>query len=132
MKMNFICPNCEGHLLVGGYVIFTISTKQGKRGLTLLSPKLGDYTRVINLNFQLEKGEEVDFFCPLCQSNLAAYEIDKRLVRLLMVDESSEKHEIFFSGIEGENCTYKISEKKYEKFGITSEKYDHYFMTRRV
>lgn len=132
MKTNFICPKCEGHLLVGGYVIFTVSTKTGKRGLTLLSPHLGDYTRTLNLNFELEEGEEVDFFCPICQSNLAAEDIDKRLVRLIMVDENSEKHEIFFSGIAGEHCTYKISEKKYEKYGSSADKYDIYFKTRRV
>ena len=132
MRTDFICPKCDGHLLVGGNVIFTVTTKKGRRGLILLSPLLGDYTKVLNPTFKIEKGEGVDYFCPLCHSNLAALDIDHLLVRLLMVDENSEMHEIFFSGIEGENCTYKISEKKYEKYGSESEKYDSYFRTRRV
>jgi len=132
MKRNFICPKCEGRLLVGGFVILTVATKDDKRGLILLNPQLGDYTKVINPGFQIEKGEEVDFFCPLCHSDLSAHDIDKRLVRLIMIDENSEKHEIFFSGIEGESCTYKVSEKKYEKYGSSWELYDMYFRTRRV
>lgn len=132
MPNNFICPKCNGHLLVGGYVILIITTKKNKRGFVLLSPELGDYTRVLHPTFDIEKGEEVEFSCPLCQSNLAAHEVNSKLVRLIMVDEKAEKHEIFFSGIEGEQCTYKISEKKYEKFGAASEVYDSYFMTRRV
>lgn len=132
MKNDFICPKCNGLLLVGGNVIFTVTNKKGMRGLVLLSPHLGDYTKQINPAFKVESGEEVEYFCPFCHSNLAAYEIDKRLVRLLMVDENSEKHEIYFSGIEGENCTYKMSDKVYERFGSSSEKYDSYFMTRRV
>lgn len=132
MNRNYICPKCEGRLLVGGFVILTVTTKDNKRGLILLSPQLGDYTRVIHPSFQIEKGEEVDFSCPLCQSNLGAHDVDKRLVRLILIDENSEKHEIFFSGIEGEKCTYQISEKRYEKFGSSWEIYDMYFRTRRV
>jgi len=132
MPNDFICPKCSGHLLVGGFIIFTATTKKGKRGLILLSPQLGDYTRVLNPNFQIEKGEGVNFFCPVCHTNLAAYDVEPKLVHLLMIDENSEKHEIFFSGIEGEKCTYKISEKKYEKYGNASEIYDSYFRTRRV
>jgi len=132
MKNDFICPKCDGHLLVGGNVIFTVTTKKGRRGLILLSPHLGDYTRTLNPTFQVEKGEGLDYFCPLCHSNLAAPDIDHPLVRLLMIDENAEMHEIFFSGIDGENCTYKISEQKYEKYGSSAEKYDSYFKTRRV
>ncbi|RPH31341.1 MAG: hypothetical protein EHM93_14055 [Bacteroidales bacterium] len=131
MKNDFICPKCNGLLLVGENIIFTATNKMGKRGLILLSPHLGDYSKHLNPSFKIGTGEEVEFFCPFCHSNLAAYEIDKRLVRLLMIDENSEKHEIFFSGIEGENCTYKVSEKVYEKYG-SSEKFDSYFMTRRI
>ena len=132
MKNDFVCPKCSGHLLVGDYVVFTVITSKGERGLVLLSPHLGDYTKVLNPSFTIGSGENVDYFCPFCHSNLAAYDVERRLVRLHMIDENSEKHEIFFSGIEGENCTFKISEKKLEKFGEASEKYDAYFRTRRV
>ena len=88
MKNDFICPKCNGHLLVGGNIIFTGATKNGKRGLILLSPLIGVYTKVISPSFTIVKGEEVDFYCPLCQVNLAAVDIDKRLVRLVMIDEN--------------------------------------------
>jgi hypothetical protein len=129
---DFVCPRCSGHLLVGGYIIFTVKTTKGKRGLILLSPDLGDYSRALNPGFNIEKGEGVEYLCPICHSNLAAYDIDKGLVRLIMIDDSKEKHEIFFSSIDGEFCTYKVSERKYEAYGSNSEKYDSYFRTRRV
>lgn len=132
MQNDFICPKCNGHLLVGGFVVLTASTKKDKRGLILLSPQLGDYTKVLHPTFNIEKGEEVDYFCPICHSSLTAHDVNQKLVRLLMFDANSEKHEVFFSGIEGEHCTYKVSEKKYEKFGSASETYDAYFRTRRV
>jgi hypothetical protein len=132
MKNDFICPKCDGHLLVGGNVVFTGAANNGKRGIILLSPLIGVYTKVFNPFFIIREGEEINFYCPLCHTNLAAFDIDKRLVRLIMIDENFEKHEIFFSGIEGEYCTYKVSEKKYEKFGTASENYDIYFRTRRV
>jgi len=132
MKNDFVCPKCNGHLLVGGNIVFTGATKDGKRGLIFLNPQLGVYTKVMSPSFTIEKGEAVDFFCPLCHSNLAALDIDKRLVRLIMVEENLENHEILFSGIEGEHCTYKVSEKRYEKFGAAWEHYDGFFRTRRV
>jgi len=132
MKTDFICPKCNGHLLVGGYVIFSATTKKNRQGLILLSPQLGDYTKVLHPSFQVEKGDAVDFFCPLCHTSLTAYDVDQRLIHLIMIDENSEKHDIYFSGIEGEHCTFKVSEKKYEKYGSSWATYDAFFRTRRV
>jgi len=131
MANNFICPKCKGHLLVGGYVVFTVTTTKGKQGIILLSPDLGDYSKALSHGLTIEKGEGVEFFCPICHSNLAS-EVDQNLIRILMIDENAVKHEIFFSAIDSEYCTYKISEKNYEKYGSSCEKYDSYFRTRRV
>ena len=62
MQNNFICPHCNGDMMVAGNVIFSATTKKDKRvGLILLDPKIGDYTTTVHANFIIEKGEEVEF-----------------------------------------------------------------------
>ena len=133
MKTDFICPKCNGHLLVGDKIIFTAITNKDKRpGIILLSSKVGDYTSILHPAFKIKEGDEVDFFCPICHANLAASDVDEKLVKIIMVDENSDKYEIYFSGVTGEHCTYKVSEEKIEKFGEVSEKYYKYFMGRKI
>ena len=133
MRTDFICPKCNGHLLVGDKIIFTAITKKDKRlGVILLSPDVGDYTSIVHPTFKIEEGEEVDFFCPICHGSLAATDVDEKLVKIIMIDKNSDKYEIYFSGVTGEHCTYKISENKIEKFGEASEKYYKYFMSRKI
>ena len=40
-----------------------------------------------------------------------------------MQDENNERHYVVFSQKEGEKCTYKISDKKVEKFGEDADAY---------
>jgi hypothetical protein len=49
------------------------------------------------------------------------------LVRIIMIDENGKEFDIYFSGIVGENCTYKISETGVEKTGPDAKLYDKYF-----
>jgi len=133
MKNDFVCPKCNGHLLVGDNIILAASTKKDMRHwLILLNPELGNYTSVFHPDFQFEKGEKINFFCPLCHSDLASSDINEDLVKIIMIDENSEKHEIIFSGIAGEHCTFKISAKEYKEYGDSSEKYLAYFKTRHI
>lgn len=133
MKSEFICPKCSGHLLIDDKIIFTAISRKGKKsGMILLSSKVGDYTSLMHPSFKVEHGEEVDFFCPICHANLTASDVDEKLVKIIMVDESSERHEIYFSGVMGEQCTYKISNEKIEKYGESSEKYYKFFMGRKI
>jgi hypothetical protein len=133
MKTDFICPKCNGHLLVGEMIIFVATSRKEKQsGIVLLSQKLGDYSSILHPSFKVEKTDEVDFFCPICRSNLCATDVHEKLVKIMMIDEKSEQHEIYFSGVLGERCTYKVSKERLEKFGEASEKYYEYFMSRRI
>ncbi|OFX19070.1 MAG: hypothetical protein A2041_00770 [Bacteroidetes bacterium GWA2_31_9b] len=133
MKTDFICPKCNGHLLVGDKIIFLAITKKDKRsGIILLSPKLGDYTSLLHPTFKIKEREEVDFFCPICHANLTATDIDEKLAKIVMVDEKSDKYEIYFSGVTGEYCTYKVLGNKIEKFGDASDTYYKYFINRNI
>lgn len=126
MKHDFLCPYCKGKLNVGGYIIFSAKTHDGKAGLILLSHKVGDYKTVRHPSFKIKKGELTDFRCPICHADLAALEFNRNLVKLLMTDDNRTVYEVVFSGIEGEHCTYVLHDKELEAFGENSQKYINY------
>jgi protein-disulfide isomerase len=128
MFNDFICPHCEGHMMIAGHIIFAaVRKKDNKTGIILLDPKIGDYTSILHPSFKIEEGEEVDFLCPMCHKNLAASDVNQKLVRIIMIDNNSYTHEIFFSGIAGKHCTYRVTGKTFEKTGDASEEYIKYF-----
>ena len=100
--------------------------------MILLSPKVGDYAKISHPNLKLKDGEEFKFYCPICHYNLAANDVGENLVKILMVDENDDHYEIYFSGISGEQCTYKVSKEKVEKFGDSAEKYYKYVIGRKI
>lgn len=132
MKTDFLCPKCVGHLSVGGFVIFSATNNKGEQGLILLSPHLGDYSKIIHPAFKIQEGSKVDYSCPICKENLTAWEIHQNMVHLFMIDDNKEKHDVYFSGIEGEFCTFKVSGSKIEKFGETAADYEKYFIARHI
>jgi protein-disulfide isomerase len=128
MTNDFICPHCEGHMMVAGHIIFAaVKKKDNTTGIILLDHRIGDYTSVLHPSFKVEDGDEVDFLCPMCHKSLAAKDVHERLVRIIFVDERNEKYEIFFSGVAGEHCTYKITGTKIESVGKSSDEYFKYF-----
>lgn len=132
MKADFLCPKCGGHLSVGGFVIFSATNSKGEQGLILLSPHLGDYSKIIHPSFKIQESSKLSYFCPICGTSLAAHDIHENIVYLFMIDENSEKHTVYFSGIEGEFCTFKVSDKVVEKFGKSSEVYEKFFIARHI
>lgn len=128
MFNNFICPHCEGHMSIAGHIIFAgVKKKNNERGIILLNPKIGDYSRILHPGFKIDEGEDVEFLCPMCHKNLAAYDINEKLAHIIMLDENNDKHDIFFSEIAGEQCTFNISGKTIEKMGEDAEDYLDYF-----
>ncbi len=127
MNNSYVCPYCRGHLKLQDSIIFAAKTENGKRGLILVSPKLGDYHYSSHDSFTPSEGEKVQFFCPLCHANLAALSVNQNLAEIIMIDEDSVEWDIYFSEIVGEKCTYKIHDKQVETFGENSSRYINYF-----
>ncbi|MBU1098717.1 MAG: hypothetical protein KKB34_19765 [Bacteroidetes bacterium] len=127
MGNDFICPYCKGFLNIEGNIILSLKAHDGKVGLISLSPELGNYRKKTNPTFIPEKGDQTEFFCPVCHSNLAALEFNKNLVKVLMRDDNQAVYEILFSGVEGEHCTYKIKDHDIESYGESSNQYMNYF-----
>jgi hypothetical protein len=122
MHNDFLCPKCNGQLNVGDVMIFVSKAKDERNGLLLLNPELGNYSVMNHKFFQISKGELVEFTCPICQENLTS-EIDTNLASVFMIDKNNVQHNILFSKINGEKCTYKITGDDLESFGEDSEHY---------
>ena len=115
-KSNFLCPKCKGHLNAGGYVIFSTKNKRKQSGLVLLSPKVGSYTVKHHESYGFEKGEAIDFACPICSKSLHAKENSEN-VSIIMVDENDTEYRVLFSRIYGNQSTYVLSNDDVEVFG---------------
>ena len=140
MAVDYLCKACRGHLNVKTSIVLSASKmNSSQRGLVYLDPELGNYTKTTHPSFQMEKGSEYLINCPICHSQLNSMKYP-HLVRIVMIalkislseiifliDENGKEYDIYFSGIVGENCTYKISETGVEKSGPDANLYGKYF-----
>ena len=122
MYNDFLCPKCNGQLNVGDVLIFISKINDESNGLLLLDPELGNYTVMNHKLFHISRGEAVEFSCPICQENLTS-DIDDSLVLIFLQDEKHVQHNILFSKVNGEKCTYKITGDNLESFGEDSANY---------
>jgi uncharacterized protein YbaR (Trm112 family) len=122
MATSYLCPHCFGHLKVGVSIVFSVRGPEGQPGLILLSPRLGDYKATTHPSFDFEVGDCVEFFCPLCHTQLTS-DKNENLAKVIMVDDDLNKSEVLFSRIAGEHCTYRIIDGNIETFGPNSSRY---------
>jgi hypothetical protein len=128
MAIEYVCKICRGCLNVKTSIVLAASRlHSSKRGLVFLNPEIGNYTTTTHPSFQIEEGEEYIYTCPICHSQLNSTKY-KHLVRIIMIDENGKEYNIYFSGIAGEKCTYKLRENEVEvKTGPDVKTYDKYF-----
>jgi len=128
MKTHFHCPHCNAYLRIRENIIFKVRTEDHKMGILLLNPELGNYSYISSPDLKFKKGEQIEFLCPVCCENLAARDINKNLVSIIMIDENNKKYNVYFSSIVGEQTTFKIEKDNVvEKFGEDSSAYLDYF-----
>jgi hypothetical protein len=128
MAVEYKCKICRGDLNVKTSIVLAASKlHSSKRGLVFLNPEIGNYTTTTHPSFEIKEGEEYIYTCPICHSQLNSTKY-KHLVRIIMIDENGKEYDIYFSGIAGEKCTYKIRENKVEaKVGPDVKTYAKYF-----
>lgn len=127
MAVEYLCKICRGVLNVKTSIILAASkVNSSKRGLILLNPEIGNYTTTTHPSFKVEEGAEYIYTCPICHSQLNSAKYP-HLVRILLVDEEGKEFNIYFSGIAGEKCTYKIRGATVERKGPDAELYGKYF-----
>ncbi len=127
MAIEYLCKICRGHLKVKSAIVLAAAKiNSSKRGLIFLNPELGNYTTQTHPSFKIEEGSEYIYTCPICHSQLNSAKYN-HLVRIIMIDENGKEFDIYFSGIAGEECTYKIRGASMEKKGPDVKLYDKYF-----
>ena len=122
MSIEYKCPHCKGLLNVNDCVLFSVKTPGSKKGLISLHPEIGNYSVRKNPSFDYKEGDILDFFCPICHSELAS-EIHDKLAKVHMIDEDNNDFEILFSRIAGEKSTYKIVGETMNIYGDDSAEY---------
>ena len=125
MSNNYSCPECKSMMNIGSSLVFSAKSPHNERGLIFLDTELGNYTKRTHPDFNLHEGMEYNFYCPVCHFKLNKADYPN-LVKVYMSDDTGKEFEINISNIIGENCTYKIQEKKVEAFGPDAEKYRKY------
>jgi hypothetical protein len=128
MAIEYLCKVCRGHLNVKTSIVLAATkTNNPARGLIFLNPEIGNYTTTTHPSFQIKEGEEYIYTCPICHSQLNSAKYN-HLVRVIMIDNDGKEYDIYFSGIAGEKCTYKIRGNKIEaKSGPDVKTYSKYF-----
>jgi hypothetical protein len=129
MAVQYLCKVCRGHLNVRSSIILAATSLHNRtqKGLVLLNPEIGNYTKTTHPSFQIKKGEEYIYTCPICSAQLNSMKY-LHMVRIIMIDENEKEYNIYFSGIAGKQCTYKIRGNKIEeKTGHDVNIYNKYF-----
>lgn len=130
MANTFLCPYCKNHLDIEDKIILSFRSETGKEGMVALSPQIGNYKAVYHKDATPMEGKQLKIFCPVCHANLTAVDVNDHLARLFMMDENKKVHEIYFSDIVGEHCTYMVKDHKLENsFGEDCDKYMNFWGT---
>ncbi len=119
----YVCPHCYAYLNVGNQLIFKVITKENTQGLVILNNKPGNFESVTGPGIEKIEGDLYTFCCPVCNHTLHDNNMNEKLVKILMISDDQIMHEIYFSGIFGEECTYVIRQGKVRFFGKHYQEY---------
>ena len=126
MHNDYKCPKCHGNIRVRDNVILSAKNKGYPGGLVMLHPEPGNYEVITHPSFQYEKGDVIEFFCPICHHNLESSK-HLNLAMVSMTDDTGVEFDIYFSKIAGEQSTLKMIGEHMEMFGEHSNGYLDFF-----
>jgi hypothetical protein len=119
---EYHCPHCKNPLKPDKHIILLAKKTDATKGLILFEPELGDYRIMKHPDFRLKTGEDLHFFCPICQTSLE--DSSGKFSEIILSEPNGNTFAIRFSGTVGEQATYKMQEGKiHERFGNDSDKY---------
>ena len=123
MEITYLCPYCKAAINAGEYIILSAKTKHKTTGLILLHEEIGNYSSKHSVTLEVETGDIVDLFCPVCRKNLETAK-GKNFAAYNRMDESGNQSKIIISRMYGERVTFKIEEgKATESYGKNAKKY---------
>jgi len=122
---DFLCPKCNDHLRVGDNIIFKVKNSKKQASLFLLSPHIGNYTSLKHPTFEINKGESLEFYCPLCNASLIS-DIHKNLAHVILLDKDGKSHNVYFSQIVGEHSTFETDGESVHVTGEDAGRYTYF------
>lgn len=121
MKRTYFCPKCRAILNPSVKLILTMARGR-RRNLILLSPQPGNYSVIVSDDVSLRHGDEVDFFCPACATNLRS-EANAHLAEIGFRLEDGTKGRVNFSRKYGEHATYFVTKEQIRSYGENAAAY---------
>lgn len=122
---DFLCPRCMGHIRVGDNIIFKVKNNRKHSGILLLNPHIGNYTSIRHPSFELDEGETLEYFCPLCNISLIS-DIHENLVHVILQDETGNSNDVYFSRIVGEHSTFSTYGESVHMAGADAGRYTYF------
>jgi len=122
---DFLCPKCREHIRIGDNIIFKIKNSKKQSALMLLSPQIGNYTSIKHPSFEIQTGEHLEFFCPLCNAPLMS-DIHKNLAHVILQEESGKCSDVYFSQIVGEQSTFTTNGEMLRATGNDAGRYTYF------
>lgn len=122
---DFLCPKCKEHIRVGENIIFKVKNSKKQSSLLLLSPQIGNYTSHKHRTFEIQTGESLEFYCPICNASLVS-DIHKNLAHLILLDEKGNSNNVYFSRIVGEHSTFTTDGESVHVAGEDAGRYTYF------
>jgi hypothetical protein len=125
MKILYLCPHCRGSINARRNIILAAQCMKNrkKKGLVLLHEEVGNYTVAMSETLEIESGDVVEFFCPICHTSLNTLKGDN-MANIIRVEPDGEESSIVLSRVYGERCTFQIDDKKKVRtYGETMSKF---------
>ncbi len=120
MPLEYRCPHCSCVLNPNVRVVLAAFCGD-KRGLVLMSSKLGDFKLICDKGFcsRIEPGDMVDFHCPVCSESLTSKTMD-HFSELKMIDPDKPDQRpaiILFSRVCDERATFVYDGDSVREYG---------------
>lgn len=125
MHIKYLCPHCKGAINAKRNIVLAAESNKNRnnRGLVLLHEEIGNYTVAMSETLDLNSGDVVEFFCPLCHYSLATPQGDN-MAYFTRVDPNGDESNIVVSRVFGERCTFQIDDrKKVKSYGDSMGKF---------
>jgi len=121
---DFLCPDA-GTPKSRRDIIFKVKNSKKQVALLLLNPQIAIISVISTLLSKFSLGEFLEYFCPLCSISLIS-DIHKNLAQVIMVDETGENHNVYFSQIVGEHSTFETDGESVHVAGEDAGKYTYF------
>ena len=114
MELIYLCPFCRGAINAKRNIILSVRSSDNQVGLALLHEEIGNYAVALSPTINVDTGDIVDFFCPICHAELNTSKGDN-LARYVRVDDTGSESSVIISREYGERCTFTVDDRKKSK-----------------